>query len=217
MALTDYPEYPCPLCGDTGTQLFHQDRLRDFLRCLNCSLVYVPSEYHLISADEKKRYDLHRNDPSDVGYRQFLNKLVSALAPLLPAGGRGLDYGSGPGPTLSKLFTDLDFSMQIFDPFYANDQTRLHDTYDFITCTETIEHFNNPKQEWELLLKLVRRRGWIGIMTSLLESPISFSSWYYKNDLTHICFYSQETFNWLAVKYDLEVHFHGTSVILVRT
>ena len=215
--LINYCDILCPLCEAKCSSLFHQDRLRTYLRCLNCLLVYVPPVYHLNSEDEKKRYDLHRNNPDDVNYRQFLSKLVVPMAPLLPSGGCGLDFGSGPGPTLSKMFAELGFSMQIFDPFYANNQARLLDTYDFITCTETMEHFKNPKCEWELLLKLVRAGGWLGIMTSLLETQITFSSWYYKNDSTHICFYSRKTFNWLATKYKLNVYFYGHSVILLRT
>ena len=207
----------CPLCFTNNSTPFYRDRLRIYLKCPNCFLVYVPSQYHLDQEDEKKRYDLHQNKSYDLKYRQFLSKLLTVMVPQLQRGSRGLDFGSGPGPTLSLMFTELGFSMQIYDPFYANDKTVLNDTYDFISCSETFEHFRKPQEEWELLLRLVKRKGWIGIMTQLFQKEMVFSNWYYKNDETHICFYSKETFTWLANRYELDFHFYGSSVILFQT
>ena len=215
--MAKFINYMCPLCQEITSQFYCQDRLRPYLRCLNCSLVYVPSDYHVSLEHEKKRYDLHNNNPNDSRYRQFLGKLLNVLAPLLPAGASGLDYGSGPGPTLSIMFSELNFPMQIFDPFYANDRALLSESYDFLTCTETMEHFRKPREEWELFIKLVKKGGWIGIMTSLLQEHITFSDWYYKNDETHVCFYSKKTFSWLAAKYGLNLHIYGHSVLLFET
>jgi len=34
-------------------------------------------------------------------------------------------------------------------------------------------------------------------MTDMYDSKIDFSRWYYKNDPTHVFFYSSETFQWI--------------------
>jgi len=207
----------CPLCLGHNSKFFYKDRLRYYHRCVDCFLVYVPSQYHIAQNDEKKRYDLHRNDPNDSNYRLFLGKLLTAMVPLLSKGDKGLDFGSGPGPTLSRMFTELGFCMEIFDPFYANDKRVLNSTYDFLSCSETVEHFRKPQEEWELFLRLVKKNGLIGIMTQMLQDDIEFSNWYYKNDETHICFYSKQTCCWLAERYNLAVQFYGNSVVLFQT
>tara|TARA_B100000315_G_scaffold249651_1_gene281212 strand:- start:11387 stop:11896 length:510 start_codon:yes stop_codon:yes gene_type:complete len=166
--------------------------------------------------EEKRRYDTHTNHPDDPEYRDFLKRLLNQLLPYLPKGGKGIDYGSGPGPTLSLMFSELGFHMTDYDPFYANHYKVLEEEYDFLSCSETMEHFGNPKEEWELFLKLVKRGGWIGIMTQLYDREIDFSQWYYKNDPTHVSFYSKETFKWLAKEYNLKLWFGEKSVVFFQ-
>jgi len=206
----------CPLCLTKGSTLFHKEQIRSYFQCPYCGLLYVPSCHHLSPAEEKKRYDTHTNHPDDPEYRAFLNRLVSPLLPYLSKGGKGIDYGSGPGPTLSLMFSELGFYMIDYDPFYANHIKVLEEEYDFLTCSETMEHFSNPKEEWELFLKLVKRGGWIGIMTQLYDREIDFSQWYYKNDPTHVSFYSKETFHWLVEEYNLKLWFREKSVVLLQ-
>jgi hypothetical protein len=38
-------------------------------------------------------------------------------------------------------------------------------------------------------------------MTELYNEGIDFASWYYKNDPTHVFFYSQETFEWIKKEF----------------
>lgn len=128
----------------------------------------------------------------------------------------GLDFGCGPGPTLSLLFQEAGFPCTIYDPFYADNPDVLKQTYDFLSCSEAIEHFHQPRREFELFLKLVRPGGWIGIMTQLVKSRDAFKTWHYTADETHVCYYSEATFRWLADKYNLHVEFPERSVILFR-
>jgi len=206
----------CPLCLDENSTLFHEDRSRIYCRCTNCFLIYVPSKFHLSLQEEKSRYDLHRNDSSDPEYRKFLGRLFDPLIERLPQGAKGLDYGSGPGPTLSLMLGEAGFSTEVYDPFFADDINLLRKTYDFLTCTETVEHFHHPDREFELFLKLVRKNGWIGIMTQMIENDSKFPEWHYIRDDTHVCFYSKTTFEWIAKRYDLTAHFIGNSVVLLR-
>ncbi|MFK5893254.1 MAG: class I SAM-dependent methyltransferase [Pseudomonadota bacterium] len=216
----------CPLCTKIQSSAYYCDHKRDYLHCDVCQLVYVPAEFHLTAAQEKKQYDFHTNNPADQNYRQFLSRLFIPLSNQLLAGSTGLDFGSGPGPTLSVMFEEVGFSMFIYDKFYAKNDSVFENNYDFITATEVIEHLKNPAQEIKRLLSKIKTGGYLGIMTklidnslleqSLIEKQERFKNWHYKNDLTHICFYSQETFFWIARQYQLSVEFIGADVIILK-
>jgi SAM-dependent methyltransferase len=151
---------------------------------------------------ERRRYEQHRNDPDDPGYRKFLDQLAAPLAARLRPGARGLDYGSGPGPTLSRMLEERGFRMSIHDPFFAPDPLPLATTWDFITCTEVFEHFFEPARELERLRGMLRPGGLLGVMTELLEDDTRFDGWRYARDPTHVCFYRIETMRWIARRYD---------------
>lgn len=206
----------CPLCECKQVLSFCRDQRRSFLRCNQCRLVFVPAEYHLSPDAEKAEYDLHRNDPDDRGYRTFLSRLFDPLCQRLPAGAKGLDYGSGPGPTLSLMLAEAGFDMAIYDPFYAPQRAVLQNRYDFISCTEVVEHFHFPGQEFQMLWQLLAVQGWLGIMTKLVIGPQAFARWHYKNDPTHVAFFSRETFTFLADRLDARLDFVGADVILLQ-
>lgn len=209
-------EKGCPLCGHRSCAPFARDGSREYLSCPVCALVHVPRAYHLSPVEEKRRYDTHRNSPEDAGYRRFLSRLIEPLAARLGPGAEGLDYGSGPGPTLSIMFREAGHAMRDYDPFYAPDEAVLQRRYDFVTCTETAEHFARPGEEFARLLRLVRPGGWLGVMTQMLEPQVRFDQWYYKRDPTHVAFYSEASFRWLAAAYRLHPLFVSSSVILLR-
>jgi len=206
----------CPLC--TGaSDLFYSDRQRDFFRCPTCDLIFVPTHQHLPLKEEKSRYDFHQNDPNDSRYRKFLNRLFQPLENKLAPGAGGLDFGCGPGPTLSLMFEEAGYECAIYDLHYANDLSVFEKKYDFLTCSETMEHLDEPREEFERFLKLVRSGGWIGIMTQLHdEASVPFERWHYKDDDTHVCFFSKKTFQTLEKTYGLRVEFHANSVILFQ-
>jgi|TARA_B110000977_G_scaffold187863_1_gene255445 hypothetical protein len=128
----------------------------------------------------------------------------------------GLDFGSGPGPTLSLMLSEEGHNMAIYDPFYAPDTNVLKQTYDFITITEVAEHLSAPRLELDQLWGLLRPGGWLGIMTKLVIDEPAFAGWHYKNDPTHISFFSRETFKHLAQHWSTEVEFIGDDVILLQ-
>lgn len=206
----------CVLCGGDALNDYSHDRLRRYVRCRRCHLVFVPDEYHLNTEEEKHRYDQHRNDPHDPRYRAFLSRLMNPLLPKLSPGEHGLDFGSGPGPTLSVMFEERGFPMQCYDLYYAASPSVLGHRYDFVTCSETIEHFRRPQREWRRFMSLLRPGGWLGIMTQFLDGIDSFDNWHYKQDPTHIGFYSKATFRWLAAEYGLDIEFHGHDVVLLH-
>jgi cyclopropane fatty-acyl-phospholipid synthase-like methyltransferase len=211
----------CPLCQKIQSSAYFSDKNRDYLFCQHCFLVYVQEKFYLSASDEKKQYDYHTNNPDDKGYRQFLSRLFNPLAEMiqlkeLDGPIHGLDFGSGPGPTLSIMFEEIGFDMQIYDLYYANDENVFNRTYDFVTSTEVIEHLKNPKLEIERLLSVLKPNGLLAIMTKRVINKESFKSWHYKNDPTHICFYSKETFNWIAMEYALAIKFIAADVVILQ-
>jgi len=206
----------CPLCENTQIQPFWRDQRRSYLRCDQCLLVFVPTGDHLSSAAEKAEYDLHRNDPEDSGYRRFLSRLFEPLRDRLPVGAKGLDFGSGPGPALALMLAEAGYDMAIYDPFYAPQRAVLQNRYDFISCSEVVEHFHFPGREFQLLWQLLAVRGWLGIMTKLVIDQQAFARWHYKNDPTHVAFFSRETFAFLACKLNARLEFIEPDVILLQ-
>jgi len=205
---------PCPLCEAATTFRFHRVESREYWRCRRCELTFVPRRQHLSAAEELHRYRQHHNDPSDAGYCAFLDRLAGALTPRLSPGVVGLDYGSGPGPTLSVMLAEQGFRMRLYDPFFAPDDGALRETYDFITSTETIEHFVGPRREFRRLDALLRPGGWLGVMTQMQEDDATFLTWWYLKDPTHVCFYRADTMRWIAGWLGWRVEFPAPSITL---
>ena len=207
----------CPLCrADDIDQTYHQDKHRDYFSCRTCHLVFVPPEHFLSAEDEKAQYDRHQNSPEDQGYRTFLSRLFSPMKARLTQGNRGLDFGSGSGPTLSVMFEEIGYPMTIYDHFYANDPSVLERSYDFITTTEVVEHLHHPRQELDRLWAILKPGGSLGIMTKLVRDREAFATWHYISEPTHVCFFSRSTFKWLAEQWQAELMFEGNDVILFK-
>lgn len=211
--------YTCPLCDNPGTELYHKDNTREYYCCSRCMLVFVPSRYHLSTVDEKAVYDLHENNPEDPGYRKFLSRLTTPLLERLPSNCQGLDFGCGPGPAIAKLLLEHPEKVtrvQCFDPHYCNELSLLDSSYDFICATEVVEHLRQPKKEFDLLFSMLNPNGWLAIMTKLVRNSVAFSSWHYIRDMTHISFFSQPTFKYLAKSYNADLTFVADDAILLQ-
>ena len=209
------PDLQCPLCGSREHAHYHQDR-RTYLECQNCAMVFVKPEDRLPADEEKSRYDLHNNDPSDVNYRQFLSRLLIPLTKEISPGSKGLDFGSGPGPTLSIMLEEAGHEMNIFDIFYAPDASVFDEEYDFITASEVLEHLHQPIFELDRLWSCLKPNGWLGLMTNRLPEPDAFPNWYYKNDDTHVCFFDLESFRWLAKRWNARLVVASAEVVLLE-
>ena len=208
----------CPLCGSIETNHFYtsvdKGNAREFWRCYDCDLVSVPHRFHLDELAQKKRYLKHNNDPNDPEYRKFLSRLVDPLKPVLLPNMVGLDYGAGPGPALATMMRESGFDIRLYDPIFFRDPSALDRCYDFITCTETVEHMANPIEDFRVLDRLLKPSGWFGVMTSMLDSWDDFPNWYYHRDPTHICFYNKRTMAWIGRRFGWEVLIPRPNVVL---
>lgn len=208
------PNLRCPLCRENANEQYYRDQRRHYIKCHHCQLVFVPPEYFLSEANEKLAYDHHQNSPSDPDYRRFLNRLFFPLQARLTSKSHGLDFGSGPGPTLSVMFEEIGHTVTLYDHFYAHNPTVLQQPYDFITATEVVEHLHDPATILAQLWTLLKPGGYLGLMTKLVRDQNAFTTWHYKNDLTHVCFFSKETFEWLADQWHAELELFHSDVMV---
>ena len=206
----------CPLCEAENVHFFVHDKKRDFFRCNQCSLIFVPPLQFISSEEEKAIYDLHENSPEHEGYRAFLSRLFVPMKKRLKEASFGLDFGSGPGPTLSVMFEEAGHSVELYDAFYATKPSVFERQYDFITATEVLEHLHNPKKEIERLWLCLKKNGILGIMTQFAREKERFAGWHYIKDYSHVCFYSAQTFRWLADVLQAELDFVDEGAVLLQ-
>ena len=206
----------CPLCKSINSSKFYKDKFREYLCCASCDFVFVPKVYHLSKTEEKLRYDTHNNDPYDDRYRAFLSQLLKPLLERIPEKSSGLDFGSGPGPTLSLMLEEYGHTMELYDKFYADNDSVFDKKYDFITATEVLEHLSEPMEEISRLSGILSNQGYLAVMTQILTSKIDFSSWYYKNDPSHIGFFTKKSLNFLASYLNIEVSFVSERVVFFK-
>lgn len=195
---------------------YHQDKQRAYWHCPVCDLVFVPEQYHLNFSEQKKLYDQHNNHAHDPGYQRFLSRLTDHLIPKLHTGATGLDFGCGPGPVLAAMLTQAGFHMDIYDPIYAPETHALRTDYDFITATEVIEHFCQPGDAIQSVWQRLKPGGWLGIMTKRVRSPEAFKTWHYIRDVTHVSFFSEHCFKWLALELKARLELPADDVALLQ-
>lgn len=191
----------CPVCQAGAPLPFLSMEGRDYFRCSTCGARLLHPAQYPSREEEYAQYLLHENNPDDPGYRRFLGKLVQPLLQRLPAGAKGLDYGCGPGPALAGMLREAGHHVALYDPFFHPDPAPLERQYEFVTCTETVEHFHNPAEEFSRLVSLVRPGGWLALMTCFQTEDTLFRDWHYRKDATHVVFYREETMHYLAAHY----------------
>lgn len=206
--------HSCPLCCKPESTFVGKDRTRPYFSCNRCHLIFVPPTHYVSPKTEKAHYDQHENNPEDVGYRTFLNQLVHPLQTRLKPNSSGLDFGAGPGPTLSLMLQAAGHDVSIYDHFFDHNPAVMNRTYDFITATEVVEHLHRPGHELDRLWLMVKPHGLLAIMTQLAPPDQPFLNWYYLRDPTHVCFFSSKTWKWLSRRWGAEVVYQKKNVIL---
>ncbi len=186
----------CPLCNN-NSDIFFQHKKRLYHQCKQCYGVFVDKDLIPNGQTEKSRYIQHINDIEDKRYQKFVLPITTAILRDFTQNDKGLDFGAGTGPVISKVLEDNHYSIEKYDPYFYNFPDLLKSKYDFIACCEVIEHFNHPKKEFLLLKDLLKKNGRLYIMTSIYDESINFKTWNYKDDDTHVFIYHKKTLQWI--------------------
>jgi hypothetical protein len=193
-------EEKCPLCHTVSREYF-RDKKRAFLLCPFCKGLFTGKEYLPDRDSERLRYIEHNNDVDDPRYQKFVEPIVEEILSAFTPESKGLDFGAGTGPVISSLLSEKGYGINIYDPFFHDDPLLLKEKYDYIACCEVIEHFHQPDKEFLMLRDLLNTHGILYCMTSLFNESINLKTWYYKNDLTHVFFYQEETLYYISREY----------------
>ncbi|WP_240946361.1 class I SAM-dependent methyltransferase [Pseudomaricurvus alkylphenolicus] len=180
-------------------------------------MVHVPKRFHLDAEAEKHEYDKHDNCVDDKGYRRFLGRMFDPLKEKLaklPQSSHGLDFGCGPGPALAQMFRAEGHKVELYDHFYFPNREIFKISYDFISATEVVEHLSQPRQELERLWQCLKTGGLFGVMTKRVRDLEAFRRWHYKNDPTHICFFDDRSFEYLADQWQCQLELCGPDTLI---
>ena len=114
---------------------------------------------------------------------------------------------------MAKIFAVADSEVVSFDPYYFP-EIKLEGKYDFITCSEVVEHLYQPGTEIQKLQSLIKSGGILGVMTQLYSEEIDFADWWYRRDPTHVCFFQRQTMEWIAREWFSRCEFYPKGVTL---
>lgn len=205
----------CPLCGAASGAPW-REATGIYLHCSQCDLLSRDRSTWLDAEAELAYYGTHDNRIDDPGYRRFLAQLAEPLMTRLSPGARGLDYGCGDAPALAAMLTEAGFPTVGYDPFFAPDESLLDARYDFVCCTEVLEHMHDPLRDLARIDALLKPGGWLGLMTEMRPPLADFSRWHYHRDPTHVGFHSQASLRWIAARFGWWVESVGRRVTLLR-
>ena len=206
----------CNICRSNAASSFNTHDSKTYWSCNVCGCKYLDKLYFIDPVEEEQRYLEHNNSIKDNEYRAFLSRLSDPLKEKISLGSNGLDFSCGTGPALADMLTQDGFKVELYDPFFFPDKGVLSKQYDFITCTETVEHFYDPFKEFNILNDLLKPGGWLGVMTSFLTSDEMFESWYYRRDPTHVSFYCEKTFQVIASQRNWKCEIKSKDVVLLQ-
>lgn len=198
--------YKPTFCRMCENELNHFDdaRNRNYLYCDVCHSIQLNVKDFISSDQEFARYKTHHNDVNDIRYQNFVMPLVNKITSLAEKNSIGLDFGAGSGPVITKLLNDLGYQLDLYDPYFHPHLEIFSKTYDYIVSCEVIEHFNYPKKDFDILYSLLKSGGHLILKTNLYNKTIDFQKWWYKNDETHVIFYTKETFEYIKDKYNFQ-------------
>lgn len=190
---------------------------KKYYRCQNCEFIFIDEKNIVNSIRELEQYELHENSIENEGYVNMFNKFIEeGISPYVKAHKRTLDFGSGPGPVLAKLLKKKGYESEIYDPYYSPNLPK--GTFDLVTSTEVFEHFSNPLKEIELIVSLMKKNAYLSVMTNYHpKNDEKFKKWWYHRDPTHISFYTEKTFEYVAFKYNLDyIYSNGKNISVFK-
>jgi 2-polyprenyl-3-methyl-5-hydroxy-6-metoxy-1,4-benzoquinol methylase len=205
----------CILCN-SPTNFFAEEREISYYQCENCEAVVMDKADYVTKTAEQERYEEHNNDVTDPRYQRFVQPVVDAVLKYTDTSARGLDFGAGTGPVITKMLREQEYEMFLYDPFFWNKPENLEKKYEFIVCCETMEHFHQPREEFEKLHSLLEEDGYLFCKTKLYSDKVLFSGWRYAHDQTHVIFYTKNSLEWISENIGFDLLYAGDDVIIFK-
>lgn len=187
----------CPLCRSSAEWFCdYFNESVNFYRCTHCYGIFKSAEHFPDKKFEKERYETHNNDVNDIRYQKFVSPITNAIEKEFSNITKGLDYGCGTGPVATFVLEKKGYQINLYDPFFHPNENYKDELYDFIICCEVMEHFFTPNQQFLKMKNLLKPNAKLYCKTKMISSNISvqdFKAWYYKDDPTHVFFYSPKS------------------------
>ncbi len=207
----------CRICNHDTRAIWDRQFQMDYFYCSHCAFLAGDDAKIVTVEREKEEYLTHNNSIRNEGYvNMFRNFVKKAILPHFDLGTgapryRALDYGCGPGDcVLGHVLEESGFDVEVYDLYFAHEPKCLETQYHLVTCTEVLEHLENPLAGLELLRDRLLPGGILAVMT--LFHPIlgndgvgedTFRNWWYRRDVTHISFFRPPTLAYMAEKIGL--------------
>ncbi len=210
----------CPVCNCTITYDWTHTNRKAYGHCPQCFCVSVNPTHILDHTEEKSRYNQHQNSMENRGYVEYLTTFGDrTIRKYLPPPAGVLDFGSGPTPTFGELLTSWGYRVTLYDYYFAPGEHWRDQRYQGITSIEVFEHLHDPLGAIGQLTELLEEGGYLFLRTLLHYNDAErFHSWWYPIDETHITFFHEKTFEYMAKQCKLSVVSiqHGCEIILQK-
>jgi len=180
-----------------------------YFKCENCDFIQTEEPFWL---DEAYASSINLTDIGLVQRNIYCAKLTSAIIKaFFRVNATYVDMAGGYG-LFVRLMRDKGFNF-LWNDLYTDNifargfdfQSLQNNPIELITAFEAFEHFQNPLKELESMLDVSRN---IFFSTLLIPSEIPDKNWWYYafEHGQHISFYSKQTLNFLAKKYNLYLY-----------
>jgi SAM-dependent methyltransferase len=188
----------CKICASKTDAIEAKNKI--YHHCNKCDFIFLDEAFFVSEEKEKERYLKHQNSIENKGYVAMFEKFLGDIDKIKKNIKTALDFGSGPNDVLKQLLERKNIQTDVYDAYFATEKIFENKKYDLITCTEVLEHINNPLETLKLLKKHLNNKGILAIMTLFHPDIEQFNSWWYITDETHITFYNKTTFEIIAKK-----------------
>jgi len=211
----------CRICSSESKEIFSAKILSKYVikyyHCSVCDFLQTEEPFWL---DEAYKSAIGMTDTGIIKRNYLFAKRSSALIKsLFDSNKKYLDFAGGYG-IFVRMMRDFGFDFYWYDPFAENlfakgFEYNKQDTILLITAFECFEHFANPVEEIEKILKISKN---IIFSTRLFKGtpPKPSEWWYYSLDSgQHVSLYSTKTLKHLADKLGLHLNSDGKAFHLL--
>lgn len=202
----------CKICDGNSLLVFKTLVLRKYdvgyYSCTACGFMQTDPPFWL---EEAYQNPINLSDTGIIVRNQRQSRITTSLIVLFfNRKEKFIDYAGGYG-LFTRMMRDIGLDFYWSDPYTKNIlaknfEIEIGKKYHLATSFESFEHFENPKEELEKILKIADN---IILSTELLPDPIPNVTdwWYYGVEHgQHIALYRKKSFIQLAKQYNLHYY-----------